>query len=426
MEIGNQIKALRGQRGLTQETVASALGVTAQAVSKWENGAAVPDIALLPAISAYFGVTIDALFALTDELRVERIKNMLWDNRDIEEAVLDREAEFLQDKARREPERGETLMMLAWIENFKAQAHRRRAEYYAKESLRRDPDSKDAHVELAEAMDVPCPDWYCATHAAYIDWYRDFIAKNPTVWRAYMWLIDALILDRRFDEAEAWCERMGEVDHTFRTPDYRARIAWARGDRKGARELWEQECRDFPDEWMVWSNRDDGLAAEGSMRRPSSATGRTSATRPILRPSPTPIWPSPRSASAWVTSLPPSPPTRSLSPPSGTTGTSPAARRWTPSAGRSTGSGRSSDRPGKAERFSTKNLIDKPAFPVYNQIGNAMKGASNLFSPAQRDPGGWKGEGSGRRIRPGAAHRKLFASRLRRVRPIERVGSWTP
>lgn len=38
MEIGNQIKALRAQRGLTQETVAAALGVLPQTVSKWENG----------------------------------------------------------------------------------------------------------------------------------------------------------------------------------------------------------------------------------------------------------------------------------------------------------------------------------------------------------------------------------------------------
>ncbi len=38
MEIGNQIKALRARRGVTQEVLAEALGVTAQAVSKWETG----------------------------------------------------------------------------------------------------------------------------------------------------------------------------------------------------------------------------------------------------------------------------------------------------------------------------------------------------------------------------------------------------
>ena len=38
MEIGNQIKALRARRGVTQETVAEALGVLPQTVSKWETG----------------------------------------------------------------------------------------------------------------------------------------------------------------------------------------------------------------------------------------------------------------------------------------------------------------------------------------------------------------------------------------------------
>lgn len=61
MEIGNQIKALRLRRGLSQETVAQQFGLTAQAVSKWERGAAMPDITLLPEIAAYFGVSIDAL-----------------------------------------------------------------------------------------------------------------------------------------------------------------------------------------------------------------------------------------------------------------------------------------------------------------------------------------------------------------------------
>lgn len=267
MEIGNQIKALRAQRGVTQEAVAAALGVTAQAVSKWENNAAAPDIQLLPAISAYFGVTIDELFALTDEQRVQRIKNMLWDNRDTDDAVLDREAEFLLDKARREPGEGRAWTILAWMENYRAKAHRRRAEYYAKEALARTPDDSDAHAELAEAAGIRFSDWYAETHRWIIDWYRDFIGKNPTVWRAYMWLMDALIEDGRLEEAGVWCERMGQVEHTFRTPDYRARIAWQSGDREGALEIWEQMTRDFPDEWMAWANRGDGLTRAGEYER---------------------------------------------------------------------------------------------------------------------------------------------------------------
>ena len=62
MKLGEKIRALRLRKGLTQEQVAQQLGVTYQAVSKWENGTNTPDIALLPEIAAFFGVTIDALF----------------------------------------------------------------------------------------------------------------------------------------------------------------------------------------------------------------------------------------------------------------------------------------------------------------------------------------------------------------------------
>ena len=63
MNIGRNIKQLRQQKNLTQEQVAAKLGVTYQAVSKWENETNTPDIALLADIAALFGVTTDALFA---------------------------------------------------------------------------------------------------------------------------------------------------------------------------------------------------------------------------------------------------------------------------------------------------------------------------------------------------------------------------
>lgn len=48
MNIGNQIRALRLRRGVTQETMAEHFGISAQAVSKWECGTSVPDIGILP------------------------------------------------------------------------------------------------------------------------------------------------------------------------------------------------------------------------------------------------------------------------------------------------------------------------------------------------------------------------------------------
>lgn len=63
MKLGANIRALRQHGGMTQEQVAARLGVTYQAVSKWENETNTPDIALLPQIAELFGVTIDALFS---------------------------------------------------------------------------------------------------------------------------------------------------------------------------------------------------------------------------------------------------------------------------------------------------------------------------------------------------------------------------
>lgn len=62
MNIGNKIKILRKQRGITQEQLAESIGVSFQAVSKWENNIALPDITLAPLLASYFSVSMDELF----------------------------------------------------------------------------------------------------------------------------------------------------------------------------------------------------------------------------------------------------------------------------------------------------------------------------------------------------------------------------
>lgn len=58
------ISALRKKQGLTQEALAEKLGITFQAVSKWENFLSSPDIQLLPELSVIFGVSLDELFGI--------------------------------------------------------------------------------------------------------------------------------------------------------------------------------------------------------------------------------------------------------------------------------------------------------------------------------------------------------------------------
>jgi len=61
IKLHEQISFLRKQKGLTQEQLANALGVTNQSVSKWESGQCCPDIQLLPSIAELFEVSVDKL-----------------------------------------------------------------------------------------------------------------------------------------------------------------------------------------------------------------------------------------------------------------------------------------------------------------------------------------------------------------------------
>ena len=267
MELGNQIKSLRLSKGLTQEALAEQLGVTAQAVSKWERNAALPDIGMLPQLSVLFGVTIDQLFAIPDEDRLDRIQNMLWDERVLDPVLVEREKAFLLEKARREPENGRPHELLADMENHLAEEHRALAAEYAKEALRRDPVRKGAHDELVNSMGGKLADWCYANHRELIRWYQDFLEKNPDNRGGYMWLLDQLIDDGRLEEARTWLERMAPVDGTFRTPLYRGLIAWAAGERQEAMALWEQMCRDWPEDWLVWYSMGDAMARTGQYGR---------------------------------------------------------------------------------------------------------------------------------------------------------------
>ncbi len=73
MNIGTNIYTLRKEKKITQAQLAENLGVSEQAISKWENNQCAPDVSLFPIIADYFGVSIDRLFgyhtsSYTDEV----------------------------------------------------------------------------------------------------------------------------------------------------------------------------------------------------------------------------------------------------------------------------------------------------------------------------------------------------------------------
>ena len=63
--LGKRIVSNRKRLGITQDRLAEQLGVTAQAVSKWENDQSCPDIAMLPKLAEIFGITTDELLGIS-------------------------------------------------------------------------------------------------------------------------------------------------------------------------------------------------------------------------------------------------------------------------------------------------------------------------------------------------------------------------
>ena len=79
IRLGEKIRTLRKDKNISQEVLAQYLGVSFQAVSKWENGDNLPDVTLIPAIASFFEVSTDELFDF-NRLDIERkVQQACWD-----------------------------------------------------------------------------------------------------------------------------------------------------------------------------------------------------------------------------------------------------------------------------------------------------------------------------------------------------------
>ena len=102
--IGKNLKRLRKSRNITQEELATRLGVSFQAVSKWERGDTYPDITMLPALANFFGVTTDKLIGMEDINKHENMWNIHKTVNDLQKAGKCEEAiELLRTKLKLYP-----------------------------------------------------------------------------------------------------------------------------------------------------------------------------------------------------------------------------------------------------------------------------------------------------------------------------------
>ena len=111
--IGRTIARERRRKGVTQEALASHLGVSKAAVSKWELGQSLPDVSLLPRIAAYFSLTLDELFDWRDELSQEESAALYAEVYALGEKDLGAAYERLRELAAKHYSDANLLLMLA-------------------------------------------------------------------------------------------------------------------------------------------------------------------------------------------------------------------------------------------------------------------------------------------------------------------------
>lgn len=118
MHIGNKIKTLRKQRGITQEQLAESIGISFQAVSKWENNIALPDITLAPKIASYFGISMDELFDFSLAKIENEIKNITAHAYKFRESDPTESQRILKEGLKKYPENDILLGNLLYVLNY--------------------------------------------------------------------------------------------------------------------------------------------------------------------------------------------------------------------------------------------------------------------------------------------------------------------
>lgn len=250
MELGKKIRQLRFRAGLTQEQLAQRLGIGPQSVSKWENDVAMPDICALPLLAEVFGVTIDDLFDLTTQQRLNRIENRLDTEEELPQDVFSEYEGFLKGLLASEQYKQRANSLLAFLYWHRMNAMAQKVRVYAKDAIRMEPGVKDCQWTLNMAENHSCWDWNMSNHSRAVEFYREIVDANPGCRLPYMYLIDNLIADHRADEAESFLERMSRLEdaNPVMVRVYGAHIALARFDENKADAIIEQLGKEYPED----------------------------------------------------------------------------------------------------------------------------------------------------------------------------------
>lgn len=255
MQLANKIKQLRIKCGYTQEELASKIGVSSQAISKWENQITAPDIALLPVLSEVFGVTIDELFDLSIEQKLERIETKL----DVEEELTAREFEdiesFLKGQLNQKENVQKVNYLLAYLYTHRLMSDSKKISKYGREAIRLDPGKRENTQWMVSKAEAGCCwDWDINNHTGLIKFYKEVADANPDVIETYHHLIWNLIDDNRLEEASRYIDKLEELyskleekkpNHVIIVGAYRASIELKRHNQEAADKIMDDLAKEY-------------------------------------------------------------------------------------------------------------------------------------------------------------------------------------
>lgn len=252
MEIGKKIKLLRHKYSMTQEQLANRLGISAQSISKWEKGTTMPDITLLPLLAEIFGITIDDIFDLSVDQKLQRIERRM----DLEEefpsdAFYEYES-FLKNQLNENSDRRKILSLLANLYHHRIESDSRKVSRYAREAIKISPEIKDCQWLLQKAEGANCWDWNIDNHSDIIDFYKEVINNDkitPKTPLPYYEVMDNLIADHRTTEAKHYLDEYKclPAHKPFLVPVYEAYIALAEYNSEKADKIMSESLNAFSD-----------------------------------------------------------------------------------------------------------------------------------------------------------------------------------
>ncbi len=211
-----------------------------------------PDITLLPILSSELGVTIDELFDLTSEQKLQRIEKRIDVEEELSNDVFYEYENMLKIQLDEFEDKRRVLSLLASLYHHRAESYLRKVSKYAREAILIAPEIKDCQWMLQKADGANIWDWNVANHSSVIDFYKKVIESDtiaPQTPLPYYEIIDNLIADHRTKEAEEYLNRCAELPahRPFLVPVYKAYIALAEYDVQKADNIMESALSEFSD-----------------------------------------------------------------------------------------------------------------------------------------------------------------------------------